>query len=105
MNERQLEQLNELRERLTNSIGQYGYTEKYSIETEENRGESYATARVTIPISFYNEEFRTRKEKNIYIEFLIFEDRIEIVMNEDVYEPVDCCNFDEWIWRKMFFEK
>jgi len=105
MNERQLEQLNELKERLQGSIGNYGYTDKYSLETTECKGEEYATAEVTITLSIYDKEKRDYVDKEIFIQFLLFEDRIEIVKGEDNYEKVDICNFEEEIWRKMFFEK
>jgi hypothetical protein len=105
MNERQLEQFNELKDRLQNSIGNYAYTDKYSVETKESKGEEYATAEVTITISNYDKEKRDYVDKDIIISFLLFEDRIEIVKGEDDYEQVDICNFEEEIWRKMFFEK
>ena len=104
MNERQLEKLEELKEWLSNTLGSYGYTDKYSLETR-NTKEGYAEVEVKVVLSVYNQEKRDYEDKDIYLRFEIYEDKIKINEYEDIFEDMDYSNYSELIWRKMFFEK
>jgi len=101
MNERQMEHLEELKRWLTNTIGDYGYTDKYEIETTDH--EDYTEAEVTITIPDPSEG--PDGEKEVCLNFSIYEDNININKYEDNFEEIDYSNYGELIWRQLFFEK
>jgi hypothetical protein len=103
MNERQLEKLEEIKNWLSHTLGNYSYTDKYSIETKDE--DDYTEVNVKVIISVYNKELMNWEDKEIHIQFEIDEEEIRLYSYEDSYDIVDYSNYEVLIWRKMFFEK
>ena len=99
MNDRHLNQIETLKEFISNCLDDYSYTNDYDFKYKEDDEEVDVTLLVRLPSN--NDEM----DRHIRIYFRITEELIELNSYEDVYEEMDYDNYKELIWKHLFFEK
>ncbi len=99
-----MKKLEELKQWLENTLGEYGFTDEYHVETQDT-DDDYIEVTVKVMLRVYNHETRDHDVKEICLGFEVYEDNVNIITHDDSYDEIDYLNYNELIWRQMFFEK